>query len=373
MVRIPLDEKGVTTALDEELYWQAVLARDKQADGQFVFGVHSTGIYCRPSCPARRPRRENVSFFLSVEAAEHAGFRSCRRCLPAQEVPAIPQAEVVEQICNYIATHLDDSLHLAALSEYFHLSPSYLQRTFKRVTGVSPRQYAESCRLEQFKQRLHDGEAVTSALYSAGYQSSSPVYGLAPARLGMTPAVYRQGGKGMRIQYAIAQSEPGYVLLAATKRGIAAVRFGETEQALRLELEREYPAAEIVAAEQEMSPWMELLFQLLRGQASTQAVSFDVQATVFQCKVWEALRAIPSGETRSYYEIACVVGQPAATRAVARACAANPIAVFIPCHRVVRSNGETGGYRWGIERKKQLLELEARKAREVESFSSECT
>ncbi len=344
--------------LDEEQCWSAVMARNAQADGTFVFAVRSTGIYCRPSCPARRPHREQVAFFRLPEAAEAAGFRSCRRCHPHQANVPSPQAVLIEQVCRHIETHLDAPLHLSDLSQQFHLSPYHLQRTFKRIKGVSPRQYAESCRLEQFKARLHEGEAITSALYNAGYQSSSSVYARTPVQLGMTPTAYRQRGKGTRIGYAVVESPLGYVLVAATERGVAAVRFGDSEQALEADLVREYPEAELTRDDQGLRPWVTLFMQLLQGQPSPYSVPLDVQASAFQWRVWEALRTIPTGHTRSYREIAQAIGQPTAARAVARACAANPVAVFIPCHRVVRGNGQLGGYRWGMERKQKLLELE---------------
>jgi AraC family transcriptional regulator of adaptative response/methylated-DNA-[protein]-cysteine methyltransferase len=347
-----------TLDLDEEQCWQDVMARNAEANGTFVMAVRSTGIYCRPSCPARHPRREQVVFFRLPEEALAAGFRPCKRCHPDQSDLLEPQAEVIEQVCRYIEAHLDAPLHLSDLGQQFYLSPYHLQRTFKRIKGVTPRQYAESCRIEQFKARLHEGEAVTSAIYSAGYQSSSSVYERVSAQLGMTPANYRQGGKGTRIGYTIFASALGNVLVAATDRGIAAVRFGDDEASMEADLRREYQQAEIVRDDDNLLPWAMLLSQHLQGQPTSSPVPLDVQASIFQWKVWEALRRIPAGQTRSYQAIAEAIGQPNATRAVARACAANPVAVFIPCHRVVRRNGEIGGYRWGEERKRALLELE---------------
>ncbi len=348
--------------LDQEQCWSAVLTRNVQADGTFVFAVRSTGIYCRPSCPARRPGRAQVVFFHLPEEAVTAGFRPCRRCHPDQALSAQAQTELIERICRYIESHLEMPLQLADLSQQFHLSPYHLQRTFKRLVGVSPRQYAESCRLEQFKARLQDGETVTSALYSAGYQSSSRVYDRAPTQLGMTPTAYQQGGKGTQIGYTIVESPLGYVLVAATERGIAAVRFGDTEQTLEADLTYEYPEARMARDDERLRAWVTLLLHSLQGQVSQPSVPFDVQATAFQWKVWETLRTIPLGQTRSYREIAQAIGQPAGARAVARACATNPIAVFVPCHRVVRENGELGGYRWGVERKRLLLALEHKHA-----------
>ncbi len=341
--------------LDEEQCWQAVLTRNGLADGTFVVAVRTTGIYCRPSCPARNPYREHVTFFRLPEEASDAGFRPCRRCHPDQVHQPDPQAELIERVCVYIQTHLDAPLRLADLSQQFHMSPYHLQRTFKRFKGVTPRQFVESCRLGDFKVRLQEGETVTDALYNAGYQSSSSVYERAPVQLGMTPTAYRRGGKGMRIEYSIVESPLGYVLLASTERGVAAVRFGDSAQAIEADFIREYPKAELTRDDEQLSPWVDLLLHSLQGQPSTQQVSLDVHATTFQWKVWQALRAIPVGQTRSYQEIAQAIGQPTAARAVAQACATNPVAVFIPCHRVVRNNGQLGGYHWGIDRKQLLL------------------
>ncbi len=344
--------------LNEEHCWSSVLARDIQANGTFVYAVRSTGIYCRPSCPARRPHRENVTFFRLPEIAEATGFRACLRCHPRHTIITDPQGDLIEQVCRYIETHLDTPLPLTLLGEQVHLSPYHLQRTFKRIKGVTPRQYAESCRLVSFKARLHDGAAVTSALYDAGYQSSSSVYERASTQLGMMPTVYRQGGKGMRIGYTITKTDLGYVLIAATERGVAAVRFGDSETTLYADLLREYPEATYEHDEEGLQPWITLLINFLHGQQTTFDMPLDVQATAFQWKVWNVLRAIPRGQTRSYRDIAQAIGQPTAARAVARACVANSVAVFIPCHRVVRENGQLGGYRWGLERKRRLLALE---------------
>ena len=341
--------------LDEEQCWSAVLTRNAQFDGAFVIAVRTTGIYCRPSCPARRPRRDHVTFLRFPEEASAAGFRPCRRCHPDPAHRPEPQAELIERVCDYIKTHLDAPLRLADLSQQFHISPYHLQRTFKRMKGVTPRQFVESCRLGDFKARLQEGETVTDALYNAGYQSSSSVYERTPVQLGMTPTAYRKGGKGMRIGYSIVESQLGYVLVAATDRGVAAVRFGDSEQAIEADFGREYPKAELIRDDEQLSPWVNLLLLSLQGQPATQQVLLDVYATNFQWKVWQALRAIPVGQTRSYQEIAQAIGQPTATRAVAQACAANPVAVLIPCHRVVRNNGQLGGYHWGVERKQQLL------------------
>jgi AraC family transcriptional regulator of adaptative response/methylated-DNA-[protein]-cysteine methyltransferase len=350
-----------TNMLDEEQCWQDVLARNAQANGTFVIAVRSTGVYCRPSCPARHPRREQVVFFRHPQEASAAGFRPCKRCQPDQDDLSEPQTELVEQICRYIEMHLDTPLRLADLSQQFYLSQYHLQRTFKRIKGVTPRQYAEACRLAEFKTRLHDGEAVTSALYNAGYQSSSSLYDHAAEQLGMTPAAYRQGGKGTRMSYTIFASTLGNVLVASTERGVSAVRFGDDEASMEAALLREFPQAQLARDDDNLRPWAALFQQHLQGLLSASSLSsipLDVQATTFQWKVWNALRRIPAGQTCSYQAIAEAIGQPTASRAVAHACATNPVAVFIPCHRVVHRNGDIGGYRWGEDRKRVLLSLE---------------
>lgn len=358
------DNVPMSNAVDDEQRWQAVVNRDRTQDGTFVFAVRSTGIYCRPSCPARRPDQANVSFFPGPAEAETAGFRACQRCYPHLENRPEPQAETIEQICRYIEENLDAPLQLSDLSKQFHLSPYHLQRTFKRIKGLTPRQYAESRRLAHFKQELHTDTTITSALYDAGYRSSSSMYERAPAQLGMSPTVYRKGGKGMHIGYTITQTTLGYILIAATARGIAAVRFGETEASLQSEIRQEFPEARLEQDNKGLQPWVSLFQEQLEGQDVSASIPLDIQATAFQWKVWKALRTIPAGSTCSYREIAQRIGQPSAARAVARACATNPVAVFIPCHRVVRENGQLAGYRWGLERKQQLLSIEREHAAE---------
>jgi AraC family transcriptional regulator, regulatory protein of adaptative response / methylated-DNA-[protein]-cysteine methyltransferase len=275
----------VQEMLDEEQCWQAVSVRNRTVDGTFVFAVRSTGIYCRPSCPARRPHRKHVTFFYQPEEAEAAGFRPCRRCHPQLARVPQPQAEVIEQVCRYMETHLLDPLHLSDLSQQFHLSPYYLQRTFKRLKGITPRQYAEMCRLKHFKMSLQDGADVTSALYNAGYQSSSNLYERVPAQLGMTPRVYQKGGRGMHIGYTIVESPPRSLLIAATARGLVAVRFGDSEAVLQAELVQEYPEAELERDVEGLRPYAGLLLDYLQGQPTSLSISLDVQASVFQWKV----------------------------------------------------------------------------------------
>jgi AraC family transcriptional regulator of adaptative response/methylated-DNA-[protein]-cysteine methyltransferase len=348
----------IHAVMDDDARWQAVLARDRRCDGRFVFAVRSTGIYCRPSCPARRPRRAQVRFFAGPADAERADFRPCRRCQPRDAVA--PEVEVVRQVCRYIEDHPDGPTTLTALGAHVGVSPSHLQRLFKSIMGVTPRQYVEARRLERFKDQLREGDAVTGALYDAGYRSSSQLYTQAPARLGMTPTTYRKGGKGMDIMYTTTASPFGSLLVAATERGLCTVRFGESVADLEQALVREFPAATIQRDDAALRPWVDALVRYLEGRQPQLDLPLDVQATAFQSRVYEALRAIPYGSTRSYSQVAQAIGQPTAVRAVAHACATNPVALVIPCHRVVRDDGSLGGYRWGVERKSALLAQEAR-------------
>ena len=356
-------DSGAKSA-DDETFWRAVLKRDARFDGKVFFAVRSTGIYCRPSCPARRPRREQVVFFSIPEAAERAGFRSCRRCRPRSVEMIDPKVEMVRRACVYIESHLDESPGLEDLSAHTGVSPYHLQRVFKRIVGITPRQYAGAFRLSHFKSSVKKGGTVTGAMYEAGYGSSSRLYEQAPAQLGMTPADYRRGGEGVRIHYTIAGCSLGRLLVAATRKGICAVRIGDSDAALEANLASEYPAAEVNRDDETLNKWVEQLLSHLDGERPHLDLPLDVQATAFQWSVWEQLKAIPYGSTRSYSEIARAMGRPTATRAVARACATNPVALVIPCHRVVREDKSLGGYRWGIERKRLLLEQERSVAEE---------
>ena len=339
--------------------WQAVMARDARADGSFVYAVRSTGIYCRPSCASRRPRRERTAFFADAAAAEHAGFRACRRCRPSEPGAADPWVERVRDACRLLAGDLEGRMTLRALSARIGGSPGHLQRNFKRIAGVSPREYADACRLERVKRELKGGAAVTTALYEAGYGSSSRLYERAASQMGMTPATYSRGGAGMVIQFAVASCPLGRLLVAATPRGVCAIRMGSDAAALEHDLRREFPEATVVRDTGSLLRTMQAVVAHLEGRRQTLDLPLDVRATAFQRQVWQALAAIPYGSTRSYKEIAEAVGRPRAARAVARACAANPVALAIPCHRVVPSAGGTGGYRWGAARKKALIAKEA--------------
>ncbi len=337
--------------------WQAVVDRDASLDGAFVFGVSSTGIFCRPSCPAKRPRRANVSFFDHALQAEQAGYRACLRCRP-KAVDGNPQSALVRAMCRYIEQHIEDRLTLRLLAQEFRRSSFHLQRTFKSVLGVSPKAYIDACRLRQVKQNLQAGHSVTTALYAAGYGSSSRLYERTAAQLGMTPEKYRRGAVAAVVRYTIASSPLGRMLIAATDKGICAIQFADSDQQLVQGLIREFPFAVRRQDDAAMSQWRDNLSRLMQGQETNPSLPLDIRATAFQRRVRECLQRIPRGETRSYSVVAKKIGMPKATRAVARACATNPVAVAIPCHRVVRQDGELGGYRWGIERKEQLLAME---------------
>lgn len=343
--------------------WNAVLSRDTSRDGSFVFAVRSTGIYCRPSCPARRPRPEQVSFFQVPEAAEQAGFRPCRRCHPRRAQASDPRIELVRQICHAIDEHDEEPQTLKRLSEETGVNAHHLQRTFREIMGITPRQYADSRRLHQFKANVKQGASVTDALYTAGYGSSRGLYEQSASRLGMTPATYGRGGKGMRIIYTTADCSLGRLLVAATERGVCSVALGDSDTKLVTALFAEYPNASIdsrdTAISASLNLWLDEVLKLIAGKAPHSSLPLDIQATAFQLQVWEELRRIPRGATRSYQEIASAIGKPKAVRAVARACASNHVAVVIPCHRVIREDKGLGGYRWGLERKKQLLQKEA--------------
>lgn len=353
-----LDQQMTMWKDPQDEFWQAVIAKDPGFDGTFVFAVSSTKIYCRPSCPSRRPHRERVSYFRLPEAAEQAGFRACRRCHPRQTTSTDPQIELVQRACRYIAAQDETSVTLAELGKHVGISPFHLQRVFKKVMGITPRQYADACRIGKFKTRVRESGSVTGAMYDAGFSSSSRLYARAPTELGMTPATYGRGGRGATINYTISPCSLGLLLVAATERGVCAVKLGDSAAGLAADLATEYPSAEIRRADSLLSEPVEKLLEYLSGKHPDLHLPLDIQATAFQWQVWENLRAIPYGETRSYGEVAKAMGRPTAVRAVARACATNPVALVIPCHRVIREDKTLGGYRWGLERKDALLEKE---------------
>lgn len=353
--------------MDEQGMWRAVEARDAGADGAFVFAVTTTGIYCRPSCPARRPKRSNVRFFGTPTLAEGAGFRACRRCRPDAGAEADPQVARVRRACALIDRALEEGAErlptLEELAARLGGSPHHLQRTFKRVTGVSPAQYADARRLARLKRSLKQGEEVTHALYDAGYGASSRLYERAPGQLGMTPAAYAKGGKGARIAWAAAPSPLGLIMAAATEKGVCFLSLGDDEAALLAELGREFPDAELARDDAVLAQWLRRALAYLEGRTPHLELPLDVRATAFQRRVWEELMRIPAGETRTYTQLAeRLLGNPKARRAVARACATNPVSLAIPCHRVLREDGGLGGYRWGLQRKRALLDAERRRA-----------
>ena len=337
--------------------WEAVAGRDATHDGEFVFAVTSTGVYCRPSCPAKRPRRENVEFFRQPDEAEKAGYRACLRCRP-RAINGNRQLEMVKAVCRYIEQHLEEPLTLGKLAAAFHRSPFHLQRTFKSALGVTPRAYADSCRLTSLKRNLQAGHNVTRAMYAAGYSSSSRLYERTASQLGMTPDKYRRGAIAASIRYTCADSPLGRMLVAATDKGVCAIQFAASDAELQEGLKREFPFAARKRDDAAMQDWTNALLRKMKGQKLNSSLPLDIRATAFQRQVWAYLQSIPFGATQSYSQVAKGIGQPAACRAVARACATNPVAVAIPCHRVVRENGEMGGYRWGAERKQALLALE---------------
>jgi AraC family transcriptional regulator, regulatory protein of adaptative response / methylated-DNA-[protein]-cysteine methyltransferase len=344
--------------VEPEACWAAIRDRNATLDGKFFYGVVTTGVYCRPSCPSRRPLRRNVRFFPSSEAAERAGLRPCLRCGPG----ANTAAKAIGELCDYIREHSVEPVDLKRLAARAGFSLFHLQRTFKTVTGVSPREFLESCRIERLKSGLRGGQPVTTAVYDAGFSSGSRVYERAGASFGMTPGQYGRGGFGVKISYAFTQTRFGLLMIAATDRGICSVQFGSDEEAMVSSLRERFPNASTEAARRPLPEsfdlWMDALAQHLEVGEPLAELPLDVQATAFQIRVWKFLQGIPSGEVRSYTEVAQGIGKPGAARAVARACATNPVAILVPCHRVIRGSGALGGYRWGLDRKRRLLESE---------------
>jgi AraC family transcriptional regulator, regulatory protein of adaptative response / methylated-DNA-[protein]-cysteine methyltransferase len=354
-------------------HWRAVKQRLHWADGSFVYAVRSTGVYCRPSCPSRKPNPNRVVFFAGPQEAERAGYRACRRCRPQISSPHGEAAGLVRRICQKIDETLagdpEARLTLTELSRLFGLQPYKVERLFQRIVGITPRQFTDAQRMSQLKSKLRRGEKVTSAMYDTGFSSSSRLYERAAGQMGMTPAAYRRGGEGMAISYTIAPCPLGRVLVAATERGVSAVYLGDSDQPLKKALAQEYPRAEIRHDSAGIAPWVRDIVRHLRGQEPHIDLPLDVQATAFQRRVWEELRRIPYGSTKSYTEVARAIGKPKAIRAVARACASNPVSIVVPCHRVVREDGNLAGYRWGLERKKTLISKERQLAGREKSTS----
>lgn len=342
-----------------ERYWRASIERDRRADRSFVLAVRSTRIYCRPSCPARRPLRRNVIFYRTPSEARRDGFRPCLRCRPDEIAAAVVLVERAARLLAEAPESREEALRMAPLAREVGTTEATLRRAFRQVTGLTAHQLGEALRLQRFKSLLRGGAKITDALYDTGYGSSSRVYERSNAQLGMTPAAYQRGGAGMRIGYTTATSPLGKVLVGATERGISAVYLGESEKQLVAELRREYPKAEIKAASDAQQRWVKEVVSRTEGKQPSLELPLDIQATAFQRRVWQELQRIPPGETRTYAQVAAAVGDAKAIRAVARACATNPVSIVVPCHRVIRGDGKLAGYRWGLSRKQQLLARES--------------
>lgn len=348
-----------TVPLDAEAAWAAVIARDPGFEGRLYYAVATTGIYCRPVCTARRPRRKNVEFFRTFSEARAAGYRACRKCRP-DDTRDSPTIRAVERARQYLEEHAGETVTLDQLGRAVHLSPAHLQRTFKRTLGVTPHEYAAAGRTQRLRQALKEELTVGRATYEAGYGSSSRLYENSDVSLGMSPATYQKGGRGMDIRFTTIASPLGRLLVAATVKGICAVTLGDGDEELERMLRAEYPQASIQRSEEGFGTAVQAITDYLSGTSNSLDFPLDVQATAFQFRVWKALREIPHGATVSYSELASVVGAPSAARAVAGACASNRVALVIPCHRVTRGDGSLSGYRWGVERKRALLDLEKR-------------
>lgn len=355
-------------SLDVALCWQAVVTRDARQEGAFFYGVMTTGVFCRPGCSARRPKRENVRFYETTKEAELEGLRACQRCHPLGPASADALAARIRDLCDYIDQHADEPLTLAVLGQQVGMSTFHLQRTFRAVVGVSPKQYVDAVRMKRLQTLLREtkrsdvkGSDVTAAIFEAGYGSLSRVYEKSNEQLGMTPMEYREGGQGVEISWATAETPLGLMLIGATDRGLAFIQFGDTQAALLQALQAQYPQAvirQVGEPSQQFHAWMAALQRYLTGHEPSLRLPVHVRATAFQLKVWRYLQRIPAGSVNSYSEVAKAIGQPGATRAVARACAANAVAIAIPCHRVIRGSGALGGYRWGLTRKRTLLDKE---------------
>ncbi|MBI4692482.1 MAG: bifunctional DNA-binding transcriptional regulator/O6-methylguanine-DNA methyltransferase Ada [Gammaproteobacteria bacterium] len=342
---------------DDEARWAALVARDAAADGVFYYGVRTTGVYCRPSCASRRANRENVSFHASCAAAERAGFRPCKRCRPNAAGLAERRAAAVAEACRLIGAS-EELPALDALAQAAGLSRFHFHRVFKEATGMTPYAYGRAQRARRVRRELAQAPTVTEAIYNAGFNSSGRFYADAETWLGMSPAAFRAGGEGAEIRYACGRCSLGLVLAAATAKGVCAILLGDAADTLAAELANRFPAARIAPADREFEQLLAAVVALVEDPARGLALPLDVRGTAFQHSVWQALRDIPPGTTASYSEIAARLGRPGAARAVAQACAANKIALAIPCHRVVRNDGDLSGYRWGTDRKRALLDRE---------------
>ena len=346
--------------MNEQIDWQwrAVEAKNADFDGVFYFGVQTTGVFCRPSCSSRSPKRQNVTFFMTPTDAERAGFRACLRCKPKREYFPGPAATLVSRAFEILNADADNVPTVDDLARRLEISPGHLQKTFKNVLGISPKEVTDMMRIQNFKRAVRATD-VTTSLYDSGFGSSRSLYEKAGEKLGMTPATYKKGGKGMKIKYTIVESPLGKLMVAATERGICSVSFGDDAESLERELGQEFFAAEIEETDEGLKDAVRAILRSLDGEKTILTLPLDLRASAFQMRVWSELRKIPYGETRSYAQVAASVGNPKAVRAVARACATNPVALVNPCHRVIGSDGKLAGYRWGIERKEALLKKES--------------
>lgn len=343
---------------NDEARWDAVVRRDPAADGKFFYSVRTTGVYCRPSCAARQARRENVRFHENCAEAEQAGFRACKRCRPNEPARSERQAAVVAEACRMIEA-ADEMPSLDALAEAAGMSRFHFHRVFKTVTGVTPKAYADAHRAKRMRSELKRSATVTEAIYGAGFNSSGRFYATSAERLGMTPTAFRAGGKGASIVFAVGECWLGSILVASTDKGVCAILLGDDADALVRELQDRFPQARLVGGDADYEKLIAKVVGYIEGTAASFDLPLDIRGTAFQQTVWQALRGIPPGTTVTYTELAERIGQPKAVRAVAAACAANPVAVAIPCHRVVRIGGALAGYYWGVERKRALLAREA--------------
>ena len=344
--------------------WKALLNRDQRADGAFLYAVKSTGVYCRPTCSSRLPNRENVLFFTSCSEAEAAGFRPCKRCSPEESSAREHQIKAIIRACKSI-DESEEHPRLQNLAAAVGMSSSNFHRLFKEIVGVTPKKYALTVRMDRVKSGLTQGSSVTQTIYDAGFSSISRFYERSRSMLGMTPSTYKNGAAGLRIHVAVADSFLGWVSVAATDHGICSIDFGDTPQSLLERLRMRFPKAELRQDDSGFADWVSRVVAFIETPAHGLDLPLDIQGTAFQQRVWKALQGIRPGSTKSYAEIAAQIGKPTAARAVGRACASNRVAVVIPCHRAIRSDGGLGGYRWGIERKQRLLEREATESRDT--------
>jgi AraC family transcriptional regulator of adaptative response/methylated-DNA-[protein]-cysteine methyltransferase len=343
--------------LDLEACWSAVESRDAAGDGKFFYGVRTTGVYCRPGCASRRPLRANTVFFETTEAAERAGFRACKRCRPTDGSAAARHLAAIEKACGLLRTS-ETMPSLAELADAACISRFHFHRVFKQITGVTPRDYARSHRLGRLGEKLDAGQPIAASIYASGFGSSSRAYEAATGGLGMTPGTRRRGGSGETIRFVTVATPLGWALVAATERGICMTALGDDRHSLAATLRRRFPLAELIAEDAGLKEWADQIVHFITAPDQNLDLPLDIRGTAFQARVWRALQKIPLGKTASYTEIAATLGQPKAVRAVAQACAANKLALIVPCHRVIRSDGELGGYRWGLERKRALLARE---------------